>query len=70
MTDTPVTPLLALTQGEPAGIGPEIIWQAFARDPQGMRGCLVVGDVAVLARAQAWVSAQPAGRDVASWRVQ
>ncbi|MEY2658262.1 MAG: hypothetical protein RLZZ395_2004, partial [Pseudomonadota bacterium] len=22
MTDTPVTPLLALTQGEPAGIGP------------------------------------------------
>ena len=70
MTDTPVTPLLALTQGEPAGIGPEIIWQALARDPQGMRGCLVVGDVAVLARAQAWVSAQPAGRDVASWRVQ
>ena len=70
MTDTPVTPLLALTQGEPAGIGPEIIWQAFARDPQGMRGCLVVGDVAVLARAQAWVAAQPAGRGVASWRVQ
>jgi 4-hydroxythreonine-4-phosphate dehydrogenase len=70
MTGTSAFPLLALTQGEPAGIGPEIIWQAFARDPQCMRGCLVVGDVAVFERAQAWVVAQPAGRGVASWRVE
>ena len=45
MTHTPASSLLALTQGEPAGIGPEIIWQAFAREPTLMRGCLVVGDV-------------------------
>jgi 4-hydroxythreonine-4-phosphate dehydrogenase len=70
MSDTPAFPLLALTQGEPAGIGPEIIWQAFAREPQWMRGCLVVGDVAVVERAQAWVADQPAGRGAASWRVQ
>jgi 4-hydroxythreonine-4-phosphate dehydrogenase len=70
MTDTPASPLLALTQGEPAGIGPEIIWQAFAREPELMRACLVVGDVAVLERAQAWVAAQPADHRVTSWRVE
>ena len=70
MTDTPATSLLALTQGEPAGIGPEIIWLAVAREPALMRGCLVVGDVAVLERAQAWVAAHPAGCNVAPWRVE
>ena len=70
MAHTPTTSLLALTQGEPAGIGPEIIWQAFAREPALMRGCLVVGDVTVFERAQAWVAAQPADQGVASWRVE
>ncbi len=70
MTHTPVSSLLALTQGEPAGIGPEIIWQAFAREPTLMRGCLVVGDVAVMARAQAWVATQPGAQGLASWRVE
>jgi 4-hydroxythreonine-4-phosphate dehydrogenase len=70
MTGTSPLPLLALTQGEPAGIGPEIIWQAFAREPGLMRGCLVVGDAAVFDRAQSWLAAQTAYRSVASWRVE
>jgi 4-hydroxythreonine-4-phosphate dehydrogenase len=70
MTGTTPLPLLALTQGEPAGIGPEIIWQAFLREPLLMRACLVVGDAAVFERAQAWVGAQAATRSVLDWRVQ
>ena len=70
MAGTPALPLLALTQGEPAGIGPEIIWQAFAREPELLSGCLVVGDAAVLERAQAWVASQPIYAQVAAWRVQ
>jgi 4-hydroxythreonine-4-phosphate dehydrogenase len=46
---------LGLTQGDPAGIGPEIILQAFATQPTRMRGCLVVGDRAVFERAMSWV---------------
>jgi 4-hydroxythreonine-4-phosphate dehydrogenase len=67
---TTTLPLLALTQGEPAGIGPEIIWQALAREPELLSGCLVVGDAAVLERAQAWVASQPSCAQVATWRVQ
>ena len=36
---------LALTMGDPAGIGPEIILKAFAQKPTQMRGVCVVGDV-------------------------
>ena len=51
---------LALTIGDAAGIGPEIIVQAFLRDPQALRGCVVVGDVAALQRAAEVVArAQP-----------
>ena len=46
-------PLLAITQGDPAGIGPETIAKAFRDAPQDLRGCLVVGDVQTLRRA-AW----------------
>ena len=70
MTGTPAPSVLALTQGEPAGIGPEIIWQAYAREPELMRGCVVVGDAAVLERARGWVASQPAYRALAGWRVQ
>lgn len=44
-------PLLALTMGDVAGIGPEIIVKALAR-PDVQRGsrCLVIGDVGVLER--------------------
>ncbi len=46
-------PPLAITQGDPAGIGGEIIARAFARDPQATAGCFVVGDRAHLERAVA-----------------
>lgn len=42
---------LAITQGDSAGIGPEIIAMAFRDHPQQMRGCFVVGDMATLRRA-------------------
>ena len=70
MSGSTALPLLALTQGEPAGIGPEIIWLALARDPDLFRHCLVVGDAAVLERAQAWVALQPAGQHLGAWRVE
>ncbi|MGD9772601.1 4-hydroxythreonine-4-phosphate dehydrogenase PdxA [Diaphorobacter sp.] len=50
------TPLaLAITQGDPAGIGPEIVAKAFRDAPHDMRGCFVVGDVATLRRAASCV---------------
>jgi 4-hydroxythreonine-4-phosphate dehydrogenase len=47
---------IAITQGDGAGIGPEIIAKAFRDAPQAMRGCFVVGDVATLRRAAACIS--------------
>jgi 4-hydroxythreonine-4-phosphate dehydrogenase len=42
---------LAITMGDPAGIGPEIIAKAFRDSPGETRGCFVAGDVATLRRA-------------------
>lgn len=42
---------LAITQGDPAGIGPEIVAKAFRDAPADLHGCFVVGDVATLRRA-------------------
>ena len=42
---------LAITMGDPAGIGPEIIARAFQIAPQTTSGCFVAGDVAVMRRA-------------------
>jgi 4-hydroxythreonine-4-phosphate dehydrogenase len=42
---------IAITLGDPAGIGPEIIVKAFRDAPEITRGCFVVGDVATLRRA-------------------
>ena len=39
---------LAITMGDPAGIGPEIILKSFAQQPELMRNCFVVGDMAVM----------------------
>jgi len=44
-------PILAITQGDPAGIGPEIVAKAFRDAPDDLRGCFVAGDVATLRRA-------------------
>jgi 4-hydroxythreonine-4-phosphate dehydrogenase len=51
-TDAPI----AISMGDPSGIGPEIIAKAFLQNPQDMAGCVVVGDLATLRRAAAWVS--------------
>lgn len=49
-------PVVAVTMGDPAGIGPEIVAKAFAEG--GLRGhILVVGDAAVMRRAVALVGA-------------
>jgi 4-hydroxythreonine-4-phosphate dehydrogenase len=42
---------LAITMGDPAGIGPEIIAKAYRDSPADLAGCVVVGDVATLRRA-------------------
>ena len=42
---------LAITMGDAAGIGPEIIAKAFRDDPDATKGCFVVGDVPTLRRA-------------------
>ena len=51
MTELPV---LAITMGDPAGIGPEIVARAFQRG--AAQGCAVVGDVQVMRRAMALLS--------------
>ena len=48
---------IAITLGDPAGIGPEIIAKAFRDAPDVTRGCFVVGDLATLRRASERVSA-------------
>jgi 4-hydroxythreonine-4-phosphate dehydrogenase len=42
---------LAITLGDAAGIGPEIIVKAFRDAPEQLQGCVVVGDLAVMQRA-------------------
>ena len=42
---------IAITQGDAAGIGPEIIAKCFAMQPEAMRGCFVAGDVQVMRQA-------------------
>lgn len=42
---------IAITMGDAAGIGPEIIVQAFRTAPELLRGCFVAGDLATLQRA-------------------
>lgn len=53
---------IAITLGDAAGIGPEIIVQAFRDRPEELRGCFVVGDVAVLRRAAGWLREDRPGK--------
>lgn len=46
---------IAITMGDPAGIGPEIIAKAFRDAPDVTAGCFVAGDVAALRRAAACI---------------
>jgi 4-hydroxythreonine-4-phosphate dehydrogenase len=48
-------PLIALTMGDPCGIGPEIITKLFRPDSGcATRGLMVVGDIDVMRRALSW----------------
>ena len=42
---------IAITMGDAAGIGPEIIAKCFQRYPSGLAGCFVAGDVQTMRRA-------------------
>jgi 4-hydroxythreonine-4-phosphate dehydrogenase len=42
---------IAITPGDPAGIGPEIVVKAFRDAPDVLRHCFVVGDVALMRKA-------------------
>ena len=42
---------IAITQGDPAGIGPEIVAKAFRDAPDALRHCFVVGDLPTVRRA-------------------
>mgnify|MGYP003339532677 CR=1 FL=1 len=55
MVDANNTLPMALSMGDPAGIGPEIILKAFASSPQTMRGCCVFGNAQVMSQALAFL---------------
>ena len=60
LTDMTQLPLpLAITPGDPCGIGPEIIARAWCEAPSETRHCFVAGDVGVMRRAMALVQAAP-----------
>jgi len=48
---------IAITPGDPCGIGPEILAKAWLQEPHLTRGCFVAGDVGVMRRAAALVAA-------------
>ena len=53
-------PILAITMGDPAGIGPEIVLKALAHDEvHGACRPVVVGDRRILDRAAGWVGGCP-----------
>ena len=61
---------IAITQGDVAGIGPEIVVQAFRDAPAQTQGCVVVGDVAALTRAaQVLAQQQPETQPMQVWPV-
>jgi len=51
---------IAVTLGDPAGIGPEILVKSWRDAPELMRGCFVAGDVGVLRRASQALAAEGA----------
>src|SRR3954451_5630453 len=60
-------PLLAITLGDPAGIGPEVILKALQQEAVYRQARpLVVGDGRILQRAQPWVGGTPLAIEVVS----
>ena len=53
--------VIAITQGDSAGIGPEIIAKAFRSAPQTLQGCFVVGELQTLRRAAALAARTASG---------
>ncbi len=51
---------MAITPGDPCGIGPEIIARAWCDAPDATRQCFVAGDVGLMRRAMALVQSVPA----------
>ncbi|MBA2674656.1 4-hydroxythreonine-4-phosphate dehydrogenase PdxA [Ramlibacter sp.] len=49
---------LAITLGDPAGIGPEIIAKAFRDAPDAMQGCFVAGELGCMRRGTGFAAAQ------------
>lgn len=54
-----LTSPIAITPGDPCGIGPEIIAKAWIAAPELTRGCFVAGDVGLMRRATALVQGAP-----------
>ena len=52
----PTAQPIAITMGDAAGIGPEIIAKAFRLEAHAMQGCFVAGDVQTMRRASAAVT--------------
>ncbi|HEY4332120.1 MAG TPA: hypothetical protein VGM78_06110, partial [Ilumatobacteraceae bacterium] len=51
---SPPRPIVAITMGDPAGVGPEVVVKALARaDVAAMCAAVVIGDAGRLARAAA-----------------
>ena len=50
---------IAITPGDPAGIGPEIVAKAFRDAPELLAGCFVLGDVGVMQRAAELIGGLP-----------
>jgi 4-hydroxythreonine-4-phosphate dehydrogenase len=50
---------IAITPGDPCGIGPEIIGRLWREQPDLVHGCFVAGDVGVMRRALALTGAVP-----------
>jgi 4-hydroxythreonine-4-phosphate dehydrogenase len=61
MLNTPI----AITLGDAAGIGPEIIAKAFRQSPQLLTGCFVWGDVGSMRRATATLTGAGASQPLA-----
>src|SRR5687767_10609481 len=65
MTTPPTKPVIGISMGDPAGIGPEIIVKALLREKvRGICRPVVVGDAAVIANAGRLVGADLAVRTV------
>jgi 4-hydroxythreonine-4-phosphate dehydrogenase len=68
MPSIPISRALAITQGDAAGIGPEIIAKAYASQPALMQGTFVAGDVDALRRAAACI-ASPGHPQLPVWQI-